>query len=138
MKKNRLSRLIEQGKRNFSDADYIRSKVIPLAQHDERWSIVVSDAHRVIELLLKGIICFTGNGPKHEHTINNMVKELIEILEKEPERPLFYAIFDTNDEGYYVYIINKKIIIGIQDDGSDTILSYSNLPSRFLSADKLI
>ncbi len=55
--------LYTRGQMSVDDATFIRDRFISLAVRGNRWNIVVYEAYRVIELLLKGIICFSGYTP---------------------------------------------------------------------------
>ena len=61
--------LFERGQRNILDAIFIRNTVIPAAQTAQRWNIVVFESYRVLELIIKGIICMYGKGPKKTHAL---------------------------------------------------------------------
>jgi hypothetical protein len=50
----------KRGDRLVEDAIFIRDVVIPRAQAAERWNIVVFEAYRVSELLIKALFFFAG------------------------------------------------------------------------------
>jgi hypothetical protein len=49
--------LLRRGELNIADAAFVRDHFIPAAMESRRWNIVVFEAFRTIELLLKGMVC---------------------------------------------------------------------------------
>jgi hypothetical protein len=69
--------LIQRGILNVEDATYLRKKIIPVALADERWNLVVRLAYDLTELLVKGVICLCGDGPRQTHDIDKLVDQLL-------------------------------------------------------------
>jgi len=61
------------------DAFFVRDKFLPQALENERWNIVVYEAYRIIELLLKGMISLSGFLYLKDH---NLEKVLVDYLQK--------------------------------------------------------
>lgn len=134
------SGLIKQGERNLADATFVRRYSIPLALEHKRWNIVVYEAQRVTELLLKGIICLTGCQPLHTHQIHELVEQLSQILPTLPEDSLVFVACTPSGEGYGVRIFKDRITIFRRDDDKDceTTLGASISAGPLLSADRLL
>jgi hypothetical protein len=130
--------LFEQGQRNLTDASFIKRHSIPLALKHKRWNIVVYEAQRVTELLLKGIICLTGHSPLHTHHIHKLVDQLNSILPSLSETSLVFITYTPEGEGYGVRIYDDKICIFRRDNNVETQLGPSIPADSFLSADKLL
>jgi len=143
MKKQGLYKqeLYQRGQRNIEDAIFIKEHVVSVAMQYQRWNIVVFEAQRVTELILKGIICLTGHTPRWTHKIDTLVNRLCKILSVLPESetiPLFFAIYAPNGDGYGVCLDNDTIYCYRRDNNVYTQLGPSLPASDLLSADKLL
>jgi len=133
--------LIEQGQRNIDDARFIKEHTIDIALNHKRWNIVVYEAQRVTELLLKGIICLTGHSPSHTHNFSNLVDELCNILPTLSRIPTFLATYTEDGSGYGVQINEDEIRFYRRDGvvytqlGSGSSLSAQR--GELFNADKL-
>jgi HEPN domain-containing protein len=68
--------MFHQGLRNIQDACFVRDSFIPIALTQARWNIVVYEAHRATELLIRGMICQMGFKPPEDHNISGLVSFL--------------------------------------------------------------
>jgi hypothetical protein len=49
--------VIARGEESIADANFVRRRFINFAYREHRWNIVVFECFRVVELLVKGIVC---------------------------------------------------------------------------------
>ena len=73
----------ERGAKLISDAHFVKNVFIPAAFRFYRWNIVVFEAYRASELLVKGIIYSIGFEPEEHHRLHDLVARFREILGNE-------------------------------------------------------
>lgn len=102
--------LLRRGDRNLADATLVRERFIPVAIEAECWNVVIFEAFRVIELLMKGIVCLSGHAPRQSHEINFLVDDFLEILRAQRNHPHFlYTASAPNGNCYGIYSDGKSI-----------------------------
>ena len=110
-----------RGQRSVSDAVYIRDNILPSARIACRWNVVVYEAFRVCELLLKGFVCLAGYTPKSNHELGHLLDQLPDLLSVRSRKlPFLVGIADDQQNAY-----------GVSCDGETVWLQSScSAPSR--------
>jgi hypothetical protein len=96
--------LLRRGDLNVADAAFVRERFIPAAMEAGRWNIVVFEAFRVIELLIKGMVCLSGHEPRQSHTIEALVDDFCKLLARESySLPFLYSVASPQGNAYGIY-----------------------------------
>jgi hypothetical protein len=96
--------LLRRGELNIADAAFVRDHFIPAAMESRRWNIVVFEAFRTIELLLKGMVCLSGHVPRQSHEIHYLVDDFIKFLGTKTDlQPFLYSAASPNGGAYGIY-----------------------------------
>lgn len=129
----------ERGARLLDDARFVRAVLMDAAVRAKKWNIVVFEAYRAAELLVKGIIYSMGYEPRQHHRLHTLVARLSAILEKHENRlPFLCKATDRNGNCYQIRIAGKtmrlfKQIAGTYTQlGSTTHLSNPYLPPKLV------
>jgi hypothetical protein len=103
--------LLRRGELNITDAAFVRDHFIPAAMKAKRWNIVVYEAFRTVELLIKGIFCLSGNKPdKKNHDVHHLIDKFLTLLEAERNsQPFFYSATSPSGHAYGIYSDGKSI-----------------------------
>ena len=101
-----LDALFQQGYRNIRDASFVREHLIPTALSEDRWNIVVYEAHRGTEFLMRGMVCLLGSKPPEHHNLSGHVTHLLRCLpgEKDSKMPFTIGAYVEEGKGYGVLI----------------------------------
>ena len=100
----------ESGDRLFKDAVFIRDEVIPKAQDAGRWNIVVFEAYRVSELLIKALFFYAGWSPRQSHELDKVIDDLQRLLEKTKYSiPFVYSLVAKGGNCYAVTFLGNRI-----------------------------
>jgi hypothetical protein len=132
-----MSDLFQRGINNIKDARFIREQITQVAKDNERWNIVVHQSYQVVELLIKGMICLTKNKPHHDHKIEVLIDQLLNILTQKPANS-FTPIAVISPNGFYgLWLTGNNIHVGKFINGTYTELG--NNPINFeIKADNLL
>jgi len=84
---------IARGEESIADANFVRRRFINFAYREHRWNIVVFECFRVVELLVKGIVCLSGHAPRESHSIKHVVDDFVKsLLRMRTGAPLFVSL----------------------------------------------
>ncbi|MDO9102555.1 MAG: hypothetical protein Q7J20_05650 [Candidatus Nitrotoga sp.] len=99
------------GLRNINDALFIRANFIPPAIASKKWSLVVSEAHRIIELLLGGLIYLVGGDPlQKKHNLEGLVQKFEHyLIEMKGNLPFSVGYYSDSGDCYGVELRNNTI-----------------------------
>lgn len=111
---------LQQGFRNVNDARFVRDHFIPVARSHERWNLIVYEAHRATELLLRSMICQLGFKPSEHHDISTHVAFLRDHLpgSRHSNVPFTIGAYIKSGEGYGVIIdaVNNIRLFRLEND----------------------
>jgi hypothetical protein len=128
--------LIKRGEENIADVNFIRRNFITLAYSQKHWNIVVFECFRVVELLVKGIVCISGHAPRETHSIEHIVDDLINILARQrTAADLFVSLVAHGRNRYGVRLTTSKLSVLAEINGTWTHLGVT---SHHLPADELV
>jgi hypothetical protein len=111
--------LVKRGEESIADANFLRRRLITVAYRENRWNIVVFECFRVIELLVKGIVCLSGYAPRETHSIASVIDDFVSNLKRgRTAAPLFVSLEATARNRYGVSLTSKtlslfKIVAGV-------------------------
>ena len=129
--------LYNRGQRSIADGIFIRDRVIPLALENKHWNIVVFESYRVIELLIKGMICVSGYTPRETHEIDSLVERFSVILHNAKKSlPFTYTLFGIRGNCYGVTV--KGGVIELFRRNSEIYTQLARIPFRELAVDELL
>ena len=95
----------ERGARLIDDAYFVYDVFVPAAFGANRWNVVVFEAYRAAELLVKGIIYSTGYEPEQHHRLHDLVARFSQIFEQEQERlPFIYRAAESKGNYYEIHV----------------------------------
>lgn len=128
--------LVTRGEESIADANFLRRNVITLAYRHKRWNIVVFESFRVVELLVKGIVCISGHAPRESHSIEHVVDDLVRIQGRQrTSAPLFVSLVTRRKNRYGVYLTGKTLSLLREDVGCwDPAWSHQHAPTASRSA----
>jgi len=137
--------LFNRGHRNIEDAYFVRDIFIPSAFEKQKWNIVVYEAYRVVELVVKGIMCLAGIPPilENQAKYTHNIKKLIILFQNELSKvngrvPYFLALKSPSSDNHYgIEIIGNKAYLYIYVAGLSTELQ-SPIDLSSISVDGLI
>lgn len=123
-----------RGARLLDDARFVREVLMDAAFRAKKWNVVVFEAYRAAELLIKGIIYSMGYEPRSNHRLHSLVADLSVILEKDKHRlPFVYKAIDSSGNCYLLRIVGQTLKLLKQVSGSYTQLgSVVNLENAYL------
>lgn len=124
----------ERGARLLDDARFVRAVLMDAAARAKKWNIVVFEAYRAAELLVKGIIYSMGHEPRQHHRLHTLVARLSAILEKNRSGlPFLCKAMDPNGNCYQIRIADKTMRLFKQIAGIYTQLGCTtHLPNPYL------
>lgn len=108
-----MTELTERGLQNLNDARFVRDHFIPLARAERQWNIVVYEAHRATELLVRGMICQRGLTPCRHHEISQHVNFLLQNTPSSgrPNLPFTIGAYNRNNGyGLVLYADNFELL----------------------------
>ena len=119
--------LRSRGFRNIEDALFIRDRLLQIAVEQGRWNIAVFESYRIIELVIKGMICLMGSQPERTHEIDKLVDQLLKASSSPSGNahhlPLTLAVLTTDQDHYGVDFIDGAAILYWYNAGSYTRLA---------------
>ena len=102
--------LLRRGEQNIEDAAFVRDHFIPTATKSQRWNIVVYEAFLTIELIVKGMICLSGNKPDKNHDVHHLVDQFHKLLPDEiNSQPFLYSAASPSGHAYGIYSDGRSI-----------------------------
>lgn len=94
----------------MDDARFVRDVLIEEAINAGRWNLVVFEAYRTAELLIKGIIYSVGNPPDRHHRLHHLIKCFSKTLEENRQAfPFIYKAIDSNGHYYHVRFVGETV-----------------------------
>jgi hypothetical protein len=135
--------LLRRGELNIADAAFVRDHFIPAAMESGRWNIVVFEAFRTIELLIKGIVCLSGHEPVvpragRNHEVHHLVDHFLKLLEaKTSLQPFLYSAASPRGGAYGIYSDGASIQLLKRIAGSYTSMA-STATGQPISIDRLL
>lgn len=130
--------LLRRGELNIADAAFVRDHFIPAAVESERWNIVVFEAFRTIELLMKGMVCLSGHAPRQSHEVQYLVDDFLELLAaKRDSQPFLYSAASPSGHAYGIYWDGTSIQLLKKVAGLYTVLA-STGREQMASIDRLL
>jgi hypothetical protein len=128
--------LVMRGEESIADASFLRRSLITLAYRHERWNIVVFECFRVVELLVKGIVCLNGLAPRQSHSIEHVVDDLITSLGRQHlAAPLFVSLETRAKNRYGIDLTGRTLSVFKEIAGIWTQLGHV---THRLPADQLV
>lgn len=129
-------KLYTHGLANIDDAIFIADNYLPLLIGTKRWNLAIYEAHRVTELLLKGILRILGCDPPNNHGIFGLISLLQEPQVTTDTNPIFTAVIPGNHGTCYVLrsktvANNHRIELGKITSGTYTALMTGTSPSFY-------
>jgi hypothetical protein len=125
--------LLWRGELNIVDAAFVRDHFIPAAMKSERWNIVVFEAFRTIELLIKGILCLSGHAPRQSHDVQYLIDDFLKLLApKKDSQPFLYSAASPAGHAYGIYWDGTSIQLLEKVAGLYTVLAsteWKQMPS---------
>lgn len=123
----------------LDDAQFVKDVLIDAAVRAEKWNVVVFEAYRSAELLIKGITCSAGYEPRQHHRLHSLVERLSVILEKDKHKfPFIHKAVDPTGNCYMLRVAGgtlqllKKISGSYTQLGSITRLNKTYLPPKLV------
>jgi len=116
----------ERGSRLMDDAHFVKQVFLSAAFEAGRWNLVLFEAYRAAELLVKGIFYLAVYEPKQHHRLHDLVARLSEILE---QVPFIYRAVEANGNYFQVAITPREFQLLKQINGAYTLLDSSCRPS---------
>lgn len=100
-----------KGVRHIVDALFIKNDFIPLAVANERWSVAVYEAHRALELLLRGLIIFLGGNPfQKKHDLEGLVLKFEHcLMETRSNLPFSVGYYSPDGNAYGVRLKARSV-----------------------------
>jgi HEPN domain-containing protein len=98
--------LLRRGELNIADAAFVRDHFIPAAMKSKRWNIVVFEAFRTIELLIKGMVRLYGHEPggRPNHGVHHLIDHFLKMLAAEKNSQRFlYSAASPSGHAYGIY-----------------------------------
>jgi hypothetical protein len=130
--------LLRRGELNIADAAFVRDHFIPAAMESERWNIVVFEAFRTIELLMKGMVCLSGHVPRQSHEVQYLIDDFLALLTaKRDSQPFFYSATSPSGHAYGIYFDGTSIQLLKKVAGFYTLLA-STGTKKETSIDRLL
>jgi hypothetical protein len=128
--------LATRGEESIADANFLRRNLITLAYRHKRWNIVVFECFRVVELLVKGIVCITGHAPRISHSIEHVVDDLVRIQGRQRNTaPLLVSLVTRGKNRYGVHLTGNTLSLLKEINGAWTQLGLS---THRLPTDQLV
>ncbi len=128
--------LIARGEESIADANFLRRNLITIAYREDRWNIVVFECFRVVELVVKGIVCLSGHAPRETHSIGHVVDDFLRNLERRrTAAPLFVSLETPAKNRYGVSLTGKTLSLFKEIAGVWTQLGQA---THRLPADQLV
>jgi hypothetical protein len=130
--------LAQRGELNITDAAFVRDHFIPAAMKSERWNIVVFEAFRTIELIIKGIVRLSGREPLPNHEVHRLIDHFLRILAAEKNsQPFLYSAASPSGHAYGIYSDGTSIqllkkIAGVYTEMASTGMEYMASIDRLL------
>lgn len=109
--------LQQRGLRSISDALFIKDEIIPRAERESRWNMVVFECFRVAEIMIKAIICLSGHTPRHIHDLDSLLSGLVGIVDKSGDSPFYIAHLDDRDNWYGVSVVDEGVEVFVVAKG---------------------
>jgi hypothetical protein len=129
--------LLRRGELNIADATFVREHFIPVALELKRWNIVVFEAFRAIELLMKGMICLSGHAPRQSHEIHFLVDDFLRLLATDGNsQPFLYSAASPSGHAYGIYWDGTSIQLLKKVAGLYTLLG--STPTEEVPIDRLL
>ena len=98
-----------------------------------RWNIAVFEAFRVVELVIKGMICLSGHAPRHTHELDRLVEDFESLLGRTKTTvPYLFALEATNGDCFGVLFAQGCIYLQKRTEGSYTTLGSVGQPQLAL------
>lgn len=123
-----------RGARLLDDAQFVKDVLIDTAFRAEKWNIVVFEAYRSAELLIKGITYSAGYAPRRHHRLHSLVERLSAILEKNKHRlPFIHKAVDPTGNCYRLLVAGGTLQLLKQISGTYSLLgSTTRLQKAYL------
>ena len=128
--------VIARGEESIADANFVRRRFINFAYREHRWNIVVFECFRVVELLVKGIVCLSGHAPRESHSIEHVVDDFVKtLLRRRTGAPLFVSLETPARNRYGISLTGKTLSLFKEIAGVWTQLGHA---THRLPADQLV
>jgi HEPN domain-containing protein len=96
--------LVRRGALNIEDAAFVRDHFIPVAMKSKRWNIVMFEAFRTIELIIKGMVRLSGHEPRNSHEVKYVIDDFLKLLaRKRKSLPFLYSAASPSGHAYGIY-----------------------------------
>jgi HEPN domain-containing protein len=121
MKENRE---FSNGLRVISDALFVKDNFLPVAIENEKWNVVVSEAHRAVELLMEGLIYLMGGNPRQRfHNLEGLVQKFEDCLaERRSDLPFNIGYYSSNGDAYGIRLRSESISVARKINNIFTLL----------------
>lgn len=109
---------------------FVRDFFIAVALEKRKWNIVTYESHRVLELLVKGMIRLLGYSPAEIHDLHTLFNNFLELAkEKDNYLPFVVTVCsEENDQLFGIMISEGQLyVIERGPDGAGTVRA-SDLP----------
>lgn len=125
--------LFQRGLSNIDDAHFTQTNFVPVALEHEKWNIVVYEAHRATELILRGMICLCGQQPDADHDLSRHVRVLEDRLLDAPKSslPFYTGIFTDRGDALGILLDRGSVTLMRRVRGTYTSLGHISAQGRY-------